>query len=313
MRVSGRGLVALLAALLSLLTVGSLTPRAQAYCRLTTVKAMAGAACASEGLPLYWGRSCISYSVVERSHSDSVSLLDLREVIDRSFGNWTDVECGGVPLGLSLQQTPELSTCNVPTYAEQAPNANSVMFLHDWLARGLDSEAFGLTLVSYDEETGEILDADIQINETLGALSLCPNATCPEDAVDLQNVITHEVGHFLGLGHSPDAQACMYGKADVAETSKRFLSLDDIDGTCAIYGDRAVQSCSAVDYLPTNGFGQSCNDPPLASDSSDALTTGGGLCSVTDAAIGGGRRGPSLLAVPLALLLLLATRRRRAR
>lgn len=302
-----------LVALSLLLGLSSIAPRARAYCRLTTSMATASGGCSTEGAPLYWPRACIGYSLVPRAHDDTPSLLELREVVDRSFASWTDVECAGTPVGLSLQQTSELSMCDRPAYEEGQPSANSIVFVDDWLARGLPSEAFGLTLVWHDEKTGEIFDADMQLNETLGPLTLCPNATCPEAAVDLQNIITHEAGHFLGLGHSAEKDACMYGKAEVGETSKRFLSLDDIDGLCAMYGELPEASCSPADYEPDDGFGPTCSDAGAGSPGPEPSVTDGVSTTCSVSAADGGGRGGLAAASLVAAALVLGRRRRRSR
>ncbi len=268
--------------------------------------ALAGLDCANDGMPLYWARQCISYSVVPRQ-SDTPSLVAIRDVVDRSFATWSDVQCNGHALGLGLSQTSELSQCDTPGYDEKGPNANSIIFLTDWRARDLPREAFGLTLVWHDEKTGEIFDADMQLNETLGMLDICKNASCADGTVDLQNIITHEAGHFLGLGHSSLTNACMYGKAKLGETSKRFLARDDEDGLCAIYGDLGTASCSADGYLPNGGFTSAC---PTNAPASAASSHGGGwLCSVGHAADGGALATLSALAAALTL----AIRRRRSR
>ena len=82
-------------------------------------------------------------------------------------------------------------------------------------------EAYGLTLVWHDPQSGEILDADIQINlhRGLGTITACQEQCAGEHDVDLQNVLTHEAGHFLGLAHSQDHDATMYGQAAFGQTS----------------------------------------------------------------------------------------------
>jgi hypothetical protein len=144
-----------------------------------------------------------------------------------------------------------------------------------------------LTSVLYDPSTGRIMSADIEVNGwdgTAGSLGgglpahgwyfTChpgaqPALTCtaygqgtPPDAacayVDLQNTVTHEVGHFLGLAHPcsttggaaglpscsaplPAGETVAYAERTMSpstqpgETRKRTLSADDIAGICDIY------------------------------------------------------------------------------
>ncbi|PKM87993.1 hypothetical protein CVU83_02320 [Candidatus Falkowbacteria bacterium HGW-Falkowbacteria-2] len=55
---------------------------------------------------------------------------------------------------------------------------------------------------------------------------------------DVQNVLTHELGHWLVLNDlysSQDAEKTMYGYTSLGETKKRSLDTDDINGINAIY------------------------------------------------------------------------------
>jgi Matrixin len=52
--------------------------------------------------------------------------------------------------------------------------------------------------------------------------------------VDLQSVVTHELGHALGLGHSADASAVMYF-AYTQGTIKRTPQADDVAGELSLY------------------------------------------------------------------------------
>jgi MYXO-CTERM domain-containing protein len=53
--------------------------------------------------------------------------------------------------------------------------------------------------------------------------------------VDLQNTITHEVGHVIGLAHSPVAGATMSATTAPREITKRDLAADDVAAVCAVY------------------------------------------------------------------------------
>jgi MYXO-CTERM domain-containing protein len=146
---------------------------------------------------------------------------------------------------------------------------------------------------------GEILDVDMDLNMGAGQFQDCQKVVCSAGSmVDLQNTITHEAGHLLGLGHSSVAGATMQPQAIgglTAETSKRTLAQDDIDGYCAL--DLPGFSC-------TNA---ACTCPPPPIYKSTTTHTGCSCSSV-------GTRGRALgWLAPLVLLGAAASVRLRRR
>jgi hypothetical protein len=273
---------------------------AAAYCRLTTEMPKRNEPCASTGVGLAWKRSCISFSLTKRS--DPLPPLEMiRDVTDTSFRTWNRVTCDGEPLALELSETEQLGKCETPEYNKRSANANTVIFLKDWDERDLPSDAFGLTLVWHNPDSGEIYDADMQINESLGSLAIC-RGSCARGEVDLQNVVTHEAGHFLGLGHSDVSSATMASRATVGEIKKRDLDDDDREGLCEIYGDYAEAACETVDFTPDRGFSSQCTPEP---EGDEAESEG---CRV--AAGSRGRALPDALLGAGVLLLMLRARRR---
>jgi hypothetical protein len=263
------GLLSFLAGISLGLSVAS---PAAAYCRLTTKSPSSSegsvtTGCVEEGIELAWRRLCISYTLVPSSELD-LGIEELRAVIDRSFATWMQARCAGEPLPVVLGQTEPLGECSFAEYNRFGPNANTVAFATDWGSRGKDfvAEAYGLTLVWHNPSTGEILDADIQINlEHTEPVAICGSMRCDVASIDLQNVLTHEAGHFLGLAHSPDRDATMFGDAMVAEIIKRDLSADDENGICAIYGGETMPVCEPADYAPRRGFSAKCARPMASS------------------------------------------------
>ncbi len=125
-----------------------------------------------------------------------------------------------------------------------------------------DSRIIALTTVSYVDRTGEIVDADMELNAWAGAGTSSPPgyyftcvdppaSTCTSPGqpncidVDVQNTVTHEAGHVFGLAHTQsqycvpvapvDGAATMCANASLGETAKRTLAPDDVNGICSIY------------------------------------------------------------------------------
>ena len=103
--------------------------------------------------------------------------------------------------------------------------------------------ASGLTRVFYDSR-GTITEADISLNATqLFVTDKTPGA------FDLEAVLTHEVGHLLGLSHSVDPSSVMFdgvprnGNSEFP-VSSRALSADDRTKIRGLYGsDRPDDNC----------------------------------------------------------------------
>ena len=56
--------------------------------------------------------------------------------------------------------------------------------------------------------------------------------------MDIENIVTHELGHTFGMGDLYDsncANETMYGYASEAETNKRTLESGDIEGVSKLY------------------------------------------------------------------------------
>jgi hypothetical protein len=99
----------------------------------------------------------------------------------------------------------------------------------------------GFTVPTWNME-GILEDADTVFN----AVGFCWNETGAGGCVDTLSIITHEEGHFLGLGHTDVLDATMAAKYP-GGTTMRTLEQDDIDGVCALYppGGTAVTSSGA--------------------------------------------------------------------
>src|SRR5690606_19320935 len=80
----------------------------------------------------------------------------------------------------------------------------------------------------------------------------CGTDGCPPGQADLQNTLTHESGHFYGLGHSDVNASTMAPGARIGETNKRDLEPDDVEGICAAYPPGSLTS--ACDHEPIDGL-----------------------------------------------------------
>lgn len=96
---------------------------------------------------------------------------------------------------------------------------------------GSGSGLVAATPVEFDPQTGAILDADVILDGTRPW-----STTLEAGKFDVQAVVTHEVGHFLGLDHSAVHRATMNPAVKEGQTWQRSLESDDRAGATALYG-----------------------------------------------------------------------------
>ncbi len=136
---------------------------------------------------------------------------------------------------------------------------NTIIFRTDYWEGAYEQVA--LTITQYDPETGVIYDADLLLNAVnfnFGTSESYPlkgtadySSQCDKQlfgklgTYDLQNTVTHELGHVIGFDHSGDLDlsgdpskalnATMYFSAQPCETNKRVLTFHDLSGLHKVY------------------------------------------------------------------------------
>lgn len=121
----------------------------------------------------------------------------------------------------------------------QAQNQNEIIALTDW---PYTDGALASTVVTVNARTNEIIDTDIVFNCEQHTFKVLTSPTpSTMDVDDVQNTITHEFGHALGLMHnSIDEGVVMFPRAAAGEVAKRVLRDDDRRGLEALYSTAPV-------------------------------------------------------------------------
>lgn len=202
------------------------------------------------GKELYWPAMPVSFAINSICAGADVSSGDCISTVGTSFLKWMEPDC----TFLTFDNQGITSRTDVG-YNDDSPANNINLVI--WYFEGWPYEKSGiaLTTATYKTETGEIVDADMELNgqDYRFAILETPDPLY----TDIANVVVHEAGHFIGLDHSADPVTTMYPYAPYGEVNKRVLSQDDIDGVCAIYpGEKADGgnikterdcSCTSVD------------------------------------------------------------------
>lgn len=114
----------------------------------------------------------------------------------------------------------------------------------------LDSKLLGTTCVFFANvpgtQTRRILEFDMEL--TTDASWSASETTAPS-AFDLPTVVLHEMGHAIGLGHTPVTGAVMQ-EALAPGTQFRVPAQDDRDGLISLYGDPAAPTVTPMAVPP---------------------------------------------------------------
>lgn len=140
-----------------------------------------------------------------------------QQVVERAFSAWTtmpDADIRFQPLEIS----DNLRSGN---------DKRNVVTLADGLMSG--QGALAITTYTFDDTTGRFLDADIQLDKSL-----------LQSDYNIQMTVQHEIGHMLGLDHSPVLSSVMYPYVGHGTATPVFDN-DDTNGMTTTYPNRSVE------------------------------------------------------------------------
>jgi Matrixin len=299
----------LVAAVAAVITVVVTSGEARAFCRERTCdpndlkqQCEFNDNCVISGHLLQWRNSCVSFDAQEDgSPRYGIDASTVTEVAGRAFAPWLVADCGG-GAGPSMKVgTFGPVECDEVSDSRRSneKGANVIMFRDDvWPYTGA-IDAYALTTVNFDTDTGEIIDADIEVNSA-GVFQISVDGTT---GTDLQSILTHEAGHFLGMAHAAtdDHTATMRANWDGVGTDLRTLTSDDEAGICDAYPPTRQ---AASDCEPLNGFASACHVP--------ADEPSGGGCALVPARPAGDSAPSALLGVCALVVARTIRRRKRA-
>lgn len=134
-----------------------------------------------------------------------------------------------------------------------------------------DPSQTSVTVITFDGLTPEYILIYLNAN-----LKWSTKSTPGSDEYDVQSVITHELGHAIGLDHS-SAGSAMNGPYQPGTVSMRTLNQDDINGAISLYGSTSFTTTTTA--------------PPTATTTIITATTINTGTSTTSGGGGGGGGG----------------------
>ena len=165
-------------------------------------------------------------SILTQNQTASGRLSEIEQVISQSLGVWTGIT-GTTLVPSSLAPLARVSTQN----ACGSDGVDSICFDQSDMAftpgvlaftRVITSDLLGDQVGGSPAATqlGQILDADTYFNPSDSQVTFATPAALASvpTAYDLESVLTHELGHVLGFGHSAVWSAMMYPFAPLPGT-----------------------------------------------------------------------------------------------
>jgi hypothetical protein len=225
----------------------------------------------STGLPVWWRSPCIAMDLLLGSPPPAMTGDAYLQAAHLAASAWSHTELACSGLALSIRKTAETSgsigfdgrniiVLRADTWCSDPPPTDPTA------PPCYSTNALAVTTVFRSVSTGEIVDADMEVNavdvvwaDLVHDPSLASGATA-----DFQNMLTHELGHVIGLAHpcyiasdgpnrlldnqgQPEfdcsdphlpttvADATMFPSVSMADTLRRTLSPDDAQATCEVY------------------------------------------------------------------------------
>lgn len=212
-----------------------------------------------QGKPMRWPAAAlaapITYTVDESGlGADGLQLGEVRAAIAAGLAAWQGVGCppchaaplanGFADAGVAPAAPVGLGCAGTDAFgcSERVPDGNQLVFVHQQADWPYGWGVIAMTVVSARPQTGFIADADIAFNDA--HFAFCATA-CTADRVQLEAVVRHEAGHFVGLDHSQDPAAVMYGQPPKVIAKPTAMSGDDEAGLCAAYGQEIAGAACA--------------------------------------------------------------------
>ena len=166
----------------------------------------------------------ITWKLSESTVPTNVSLSDAYTAIQNSFATWNNADSGK-----TFSDGGRTNAKNT-----RLDGTNAIMW------KRLGASTIGVTYVWYRTSNNQVIEVDTAFNSRYPwAIFDSKDGECQTtpDAYDVQDIATHEFGHWVGLDDlysDADIDLTMYGFGAGGELKKRSLGAGDVQGANAV-------------------------------------------------------------------------------
>ena len=184
---------------------------------------------------------------------------EIADAVARGVDAWNNVPGSGIRVQTLLPDLAEVYDNNWASRYLAEDGRNTIEFVFESWPAFWGPNIMAITIPHLDDQ-GRIMEADIFCNaqdfkwrvfEVEGYFPVLDKL----NYIDTQALITHEMGHVFGLGHSQYFWSAMYWLPGVADTRTRHLTFDEQQGLCSLY------PLTASDVSPPSIWGINNNVP----------------------------------------------------
>lgn len=185
---------------------------------------------------------------------DGLAVTDVLAAVVDAAAAWETPACSNLSFGVTT------ATSQV---ARPGDGHNTIEWITDWSDRGYDPTLPGLSDIQYDQyrnTEGRIVEADVYLNASDFEWRL--RADGGSSQVDVLAVLTHELGHVIGLLHPCEDEPEVGSTAPLCgldadwnsvtmyphfSSDQATLEPDDITGLCVLYAENGLSECADAD------------------------------------------------------------------
>lgn len=208
---------------------------------------------------LYWPSRTFTY-FVDAAGDDEIAGDAEFAAIDKAFAAWqaSSNACSDV----KFVNGGRVDHAKIE-YSATGPNQNVIVFRAKkctdfvaasdacWLSNSCGNAyscwahaagSFAVPTLTFLERTGELLDADLELNLASFVFTTVDSPVCVAPnyaqscvATDVQNAVTPAIGRWLGLASVSRADSTLYPASSPGDLTKRVIDPGTASGLCAIY------------------------------------------------------------------------------